>query len=644
MKWLRKLLLLTGILLVLAMTGCTGNIGNIEIDTTLTVDTSFNGSRVMTATIPASVYKNVFDSDVDGLEEVINKYTPGDMYCIADENDDGSARIEMHIDFASKNEYQKEIQTICSSNTSENAITPVIKFDYSRSVLKNGYTIEENFTSLDLFSWLSEALKTEYPALEKKEIDDIFTLGRTEVVFDGQTLEMDGYIQISNIESNAFDSLSVEATLNEDQSVDARITYTASNRVVVSLGEKLDTLMDELVPEGAEMSYQEDSSNRIYTLDFHAGSIEAYVAGINKALRTNNTVFEVTTEGDADSLAAKKSIRQYYDGSSFLDFTDDNIHMTYVLKVSSEYSVDSCTGTYGYLQDETASYSGDICEITMTVSSSEEVVTVLGFAVDIEEIDIQTNIYSDTQMTRTMTFKLSQDADALIGASIKERLDTAAALWPDEDQMVVENDVLISSVQYRITMNADSTDTLTAMTLSVLGESSNDTDNEMTDSVITGGTEKKKSPWKMRCSFEDTLNLSRFLTGSQINNGIHYQLTYPKYYHASFTENNTFDDAEIDGASVICSTYNKVLTVRSSAEKVNVEGVVIVGLWIASILILIVLAVLNLHHILFFIKNKTIDLTESGIFSSRRRGMLALAAVAVVCFVFMSIRLLLRIY
>ena len=98
------------------LAGCSGKLSHIDINTTLTVDKTFNGSRVMTADIPAAAYKYVFGGSLTTLEDVINQYTPGDMYCTASENENGGVQIQMIIDFASRNEYQKKIETICSSH------------------------------------------------------------------------------------------------------------------------------------------------------------------------------------------------------------------------------------------------------------------------------------------------------------------------------------------------------------------------------------------------------------------------------------------------------------------------------------------------------------------------------------------------
>lgn len=320
--------------------------------------------------------------------------------------------------------------------------------------------------------------------------------------------------------------------------------------------------------------------------------------------------------------------------------------MAYVLRVSPEYTVESCESTYGYLRGESSAYSEDACEITMTVASSDEIVTVLGFAVDIEEVNIVTDVHSDTNIERTIEFKLSSEADALIGSSIQDRLSEAAVHWPDEGKMTVDKQVVISNVSYSILMSAKSPEELTEMTLDVLGKSSGDESGseELTDSMFSGGTEKHRNPWNIRCSFEDTLNLSRFLKGSQISKGIHYKLTYPGRFHAAFSENNMFEDAAVDGASVTCSTYNKVLTVKSTAEKANIQGIVIFIIWIVSILCILVLVLLNLSHIISLAANKKLDIPGQELFGGCHLKMLTIGCVAIVCFVIMTIRLVFKIY
>ena len=98
MKIVKRFLFIISALLVLMLAGCSGKLSHIDINTTLTVDTTFNGSREMTADIPAAAYKYAFGGSLTALEDMINQYTPGDMYCTATENEDGGVRIQMIID------------------------------------------------------------------------------------------------------------------------------------------------------------------------------------------------------------------------------------------------------------------------------------------------------------------------------------------------------------------------------------------------------------------------------------------------------------------------------------------------------------------------------------------------------------------
>ncbi|MFQ9389071.1 MAG: hypothetical protein ACLR1V_10010 [Coprococcus sp.] len=86
---------------------------------------------------------------------------------------------------------------------------------------------------------------------------------------------------------------------------------------------------------------------------------------------------------------------------------------------------------------------------------ADEVTAVLGFAVDIDEVDITTSVHSDTNIERTFEFRLSSDAVNLIGSSIEDRLNTAAEQWPD--QMNVNKAKISSTIPlHSITLSANS--------------------------------------------------------------------------------------------------------------------------------------------------------------------------------------------
>ena len=646
MKRIKKILFFAALLGLLILAGCAGHIGELEIDTQLTVSTSFNGNREMTARVPAAVLKRMFNNDVETLKQVIDKYIPGDMYCTAQLLDGGDAQILMRIDFASLPEYQEKISNICSGNKGENAIVPVITFDYSHSILKNGDTIEENFTSLDLFYWLSDAIRTEFPSYNSEELNDVFTLGTTQVLFDGENIDLNGndMIQASNIESNPFDSITVVTEIENDKKISAEIRYHVSDTLVKSLGNRLENMMNNLVPKDGQLTSTDKTTYRIYTMTFSRETEDEYRIAVNKALGSNNTIFTLSTEGDSESLAAKQSVVMYFDGSYFLDFTNPDTRINYVLRLPSNYSLETCTSKYGYLESEHSNYTNSYCEISMTLQSSDEVTAVMGFAVDIDAVDVQTVIEEENNISRKISFKLSSDADALIGDSIKQRLVEVSESWEGSGEMSVDTEALINTRLITITLKAASADELTQMTRAILGGENSVGSSQEAVSAFQVSLQKPDNPWKRRYYAEDTLNFSAILKGSSISSGISYKLTYPKYYTASFTENDAYEDAATDGPSLTCTTNNKIMAVRSGAEKWNIEGITVFVLWALMIVILFVIVVLNIDHIVHYLNTKTLDKDGQKLFKGKPLATLTISAAAFICFVIMSVRLIFKIY
>lgn len=648
MKYIRRFLILTAfVLLLLFSSGCGGQLGSMEIDTVLTVDHSFKGERLMTAQIPPVVFNRVFDKDSSTLKKVIDDHSPGSMYCTVTEQEDGSAVIEMHIDFASAREYQKEISDICSGNRSPDAVKPTVTFDYSASALKNGYTISENFDSLALFYWLSDAIAAEYPAYADMDLESVFELGQTRLIFDGEEIELNGadVINVSTIDSHAFDSIRICAALGEDESVEAEVDYVVSNKVVAALGDKLEKLMDGIVPkDGTILSFEGDTA-RTYKVKFTSANLQSYTTAMNKALGTNNTVFQVDSgEEDSENFAGSKNVTLYYDGSYFLDFTNKNSSITYVLKVPSNYTVENCTGAFGYLKDYDATYSENYCEITMALTAPDEIKASLGFVVDINSVDIKTNVISENQIERTITFKLATDADAVIGDRMKERFDAVIADWPD--QMSQESNSLISSVERSITMKGESVDQITDMTRAVLGEidTEEETGGQAQHSRMTGGEEPRTNPLQIRFSLEDTLNFSKFLEGSKVTEGINYELTFPLRYRANFSENTAFEEVKTDGQTISCISYNKILSVHSLAVKYNIQGIVVLVLWVLSIVVCAVIIFIDFTPLLRFLQKKDSANEGDQLLYGKRTLRTTLLVIFLVCFVIMSVRLIFKIY
>lgn len=186
-------------LMMWLLCGCMGN-NKMSIDTTLEVNRKFKGQREMSAVVSESVFRQAFNSDLEELQRMVTERCPSTLLCSAEKLNNG-VEITMTLEFASLSDYTNKIGQILGK-------TPGIYYDTSNSIFKDGYMLQENFTSQDLFGWLLDALKDKNSEFGDMELSDIFQNGDTKVIYDGETIDTEAMIHVEKMESHAFDSLS----------------------------------------------------------------------------------------------------------------------------------------------------------------------------------------------------------------------------------------------------------------------------------------------------------------------------------------------------------------------------------------------------------------------------------------------------
>ena len=147
----RNILIIIGFCVFMLLAGCS-SVRPLSVDTTLSVDRNFRGERVMTAVMSQREFDALFDGDIEGLNQMLTQNAPADLDARAQQMDGGEVEIALSIPFASYDEYYNKIMAIFSGSSSYDAENmPSVYFEYSDSLLKKGFIIEENFTSTELF-------------------------------------------------------------------------------------------------------------------------------------------------------------------------------------------------------------------------------------------------------------------------------------------------------------------------------------------------------------------------------------------------------------------------------------------------------------------------------------------------------------
>ncbi len=621
--------------LMVLLTSC-GSESSMKVTTRLIADENFNGQRAMSIDMDSKTFKSWFDEDIEKLNTLIKEECPVDMYGNAVKNQDGSVTMVMTIPFASYEEYyDKVIRIISSSGRYDEEHMPTTYFEYSDSLLKKGFTIEESFSSVELCYWLVDALAAEKSQLADKTIDELFTIGKNMFVFNQEELETQGCIAYSHMESNALEHVRVETTLNDTGSYDVVVDFYVSKDIQVKLGEQLTKTMESLVPVGGIFSTKTTSAGKTFTIKVTAISTEDYCAKLNQILHTDNTVFQVIEENDEeDTLKARKIITQYLDGSYFLDFSDSNTKMTYVLKASPEHSFENCESMYNYVQQCTYENTENYCGTYVDVCPADQITVNLGYSVDIDKIEVNTIMHSPIEFARYMKFTLTSEQNRIIGQRFEERIKERLT-----DTITYEKTPIVSGYVYEVSILADSPDSLSKQTSSFL-----DGYTDSSNSQIFGGQSDENRLKKVTYEFTDQINFMTFLSGSQATKGFYYRFEYPKKFEAHFVENSNHENILEDANVLTCITYNKVIDVKSYAQKVNWTGISQRILWWLSFAIIIAVIVLNFAPIMRCIKKRKFDAQEFDLFSKKGYMYCTILALSLVIFAVSTIRLMFKVY
>lgn len=272
----------------------------------------------------------------------------------------------------------------------------------------------------------------------------------------------------------------------------------------------------------------------------------------------------------------------------------------------------------------------------MNVGPSDKVQVSLTYAVDIQKIRIATKVGTGDLLERELNFIFSSDQAELVGENFEERLRSRMS-----EDMVLDQTKSGNETTYTVRIEAENEEDLSRKTSFFLDGSVNEDAEEYT-SLLRGGQMKKKLKTKT-LAFEDRINLESFLGSASVNEKIEYSIEYPKGYAVSFEENG-HSDMITENNVLTCTTKDSIIIVKSKGEITNYSGITQLFLWWISFIAAILSFVINLRHIVGYIRHREKYLMKADLFKGKNIIFMTIGVVALVVWVFTSFRLILRIY
>jgi len=307
---LRRLGAAAAIAAVFLLTAC-----GAVVNTTLVVNADGSGTRNMTATIAASDMEQSVPGGSGAVDAVIKEHLPAGLeYSGVTTDGEGNATFAFSIPFADEQEYEEKVISILGAGgvVSIEADTQVVIAD---TVFRKGVSVEENFTSQDLLTWLVNAL-VDSGTLTASNKSSASELGTTAVEIDGVGHETNAAIEYSNVIDYGVRGLEiVTAGIGSDE-ITRTIRYDLAREAYASDPEGFDAFFEKATPKGGELEKPADAES-IWTLTFTADDPKSIVKATNQALGSETTDFAVSQKIDAaDDGVIATTVVDYFDCSA----------------------------------------------------------------------------------------------------------------------------------------------------------------------------------------------------------------------------------------------------------------------------------------------------------------------------------------
>lgn len=241
MRKLRNLLAAMILLLAaLAMSGCKAG---SSIDTTLAVNKDMSGSRVMKIAIDDSVFQENFTGTIEELQELVKTACPADLTWSYDDSEEVKT-FTFVLNFTGLDDYQTKVSNLLGG---EREIT----MEAPDSIWVNGVNIREDFTSQDLMEWLKTAV-VEAGFVSSDNASKVFSMGNTEVVFDGESRSAGNYVNVNTISYLRLDSTKLFIEVLDLGSYHVSLRFEVPESSMSAKGDEIRAYIRSAVPADSE--------------------------------------------------------------------------------------------------------------------------------------------------------------------------------------------------------------------------------------------------------------------------------------------------------------------------------------------------------------------------------------------------------
>lgn len=306
---------------------------NVKYSTYLNISSSFSGTRTIKISYPPSVI-DPSSQGADDLEKVIRKNCPSFLTYSRDDTDENIA-YTFTLTFSSISDYLSKLTDLLGNK-------PVVTFSNPNTALTTGWRIEEDFQSMQLFSWIKNGAKNdniEFPEFKSEEDE-------TKVTFGNQTISSAPVVSVNQLKGYPIEKINI-VTLNKTTSTeslfDRTVTFTVSQKTFDLLGDKLTQYFNSVTESSALAEWLLENNNYTYTVIFENVSLkqlEGYTNRIFSSVYGDISYVDKTVGSTA--LAYQNSYTETLDFTNYVGQNNSDVPVEYTYSLTNNSELDEC--------------------------------------------------------------------------------------------------------------------------------------------------------------------------------------------------------------------------------------------------------------------------------------------------------------
>ena len=330
MKIKKYIITAVSILCLLLLCACSsGEREKTDLRTTLSVTSSFAGTRTITVAYPTGTAAPGSEF-ADTLEKIIYSNCPQSMTYTMDTSS-GKVVYTFTLAFSSFSDYTAKLTDLLGAK-------PSVTFSNPNTALTTGWRIEENFQSCQLLSWIENAAHKQ----EIYYLDNPTSESAPSVVFNNETAPTLPTISVNKLTGYPIRSIKI-TTLNKKGMYDRTIAFKVDTTTFDALGNKISDYFKTVTDSSAVTDWTIENKIYTYTVKFSDLTVKQLEGYTNRLMSSvyGDAEYLGKTSGSTP-LAYQNSFTETLDFSNYVSNNNSNVPIEYIYSVEGNSELDNC--------------------------------------------------------------------------------------------------------------------------------------------------------------------------------------------------------------------------------------------------------------------------------------------------------------